>query len=560
MKAFQKITSLFLLLALIFSLAACGKKAETPTPTQAPTEPTKPAEATAPTQAPTEPTKPAEPSLDQVIVNTAGMTDLQKAIVVTAESYYLRGKPAQYDQYSLTNMKSGNINRRYLGIMAPEDYTSQYYGYTDCSSFVYDVYKFALGMSISSPANTKTYCAGSPHAILTETPTTSGFASMSAEELAAKEKAFRDTLQPGDIIVYRKADGNSGHAMLYVGNNMMIHSSGSTYDFKNGADKVEKNGTYKYDPIDILFDKNHDRCLFGKSIYVILRPLNSFEGTIPDHTIQRMGAMRGITAEKLCSHTYGKTVTPGDTLTYTFKVSNNTSRQVSLAVGDIVPVGTTYVSGADRVNGEHLFWNITVPSGETVEVSYTVQVDAATAAGTFIQSEGSVGGIAVNCPRVQVGRTLTEEEQQAILDAQKELAGGGKKGIELANAIYEKACGKTIFTAEDLDTIWNDLVLPLNGENFIMDPTKPLANLVAPRLYGGRKMGETDVYATYRTRLVTKGVLVKGDVVLADNSLYLFTGSGLYNLSVGATSGLYSHEGLLRYDRFVVLRPSLAWE
>ena len=54
MKVFQKITSLFLLLALIFSLAACGKKAETPTPTQASTE------TVAPTQAPTEPTKPAE--------------------------------------------------------------------------------------------------------------------------------------------------------------------------------------------------------------------------------------------------------------------------------------------------------------------------------------------------------------------------------------------------------------------------------------------------------------------------------------------------------------------
>ena len=549
MKAFQKITSLFLLVGLMFSLAACGKKAETPTPT----------ETVAPTQAPapTEPTKPAEPPLDQVIVNTAGMTELQKAIVVTAESYYLRGKPAQYDQYSLTNMKSGNVNRRYLGVMAPEDYTSQYYGYTDCSSFVYDVYKFALGMSISSPANTKTYCAGSPHAILTETPTTSNFASMSDEELAAKEKAFRDTLQPGDIIVYRVADGKSGHAMLYVGNNMMIHSSGSTYDFKNGADKVEKNGTYKYDPIDILLTKTHSRYLFTKSIYVILRPLNSFEGTIPDHTIQRMGAMRGITAEKLCSHTYGKTVTPGDTLTYTFNGSNNTSRQVSLAVGDIVPTGTTYISGADRVNGEHLFWNITVPSGETVKVSYSVKVDAAV--GSFIQSEGSVGGIAVNCPRVQVGRTLTEEEQQAILDAQKELAGSGKKGIELANAIYEKACGKTIFTAQDLDTIWNDLVLPLSGENFIMDPSKPLSNLVAPRLYGGRKMGETDAYAPYRTRLVTKGVLVVGDVVLADDTLYMFTGSGLYNLSLGATGGLYSHEGLLRFDRFVVLRPSIAF-
>ena len=350
MKSFQKVISLLLLCCLLCSLAACGKKAETPTET------TKPTETVAPTQATesTEPTVPAPAPIDQVIVDTTGMTELQKAIVVTAESYYQRGKAAQYDQYALTNMSSKNVNRRFLGHMAPEDYTSQYTGYTDCSSFVYDVYKFALGVSISSPANTKTYCAGSPHAILTETPTTGGFADMTDEELAAKEKTFRDTLQPGDIIVYRKADGNSGHAMLYVGGNMMIHSSGSTYSFKNGKDNVEKNGTYKYDSIDILLDKNHDRYLFTKSIYVILRPLNSFEGVIPDHTIQRMGAMRGIVAEKRCSHNYGKTVTPGAELTYTFQVENRTTRDVTLAAADMVPAGTTYVSGAEKVNGDRL--------------------------------------------------------------------------------------------------------------------------------------------------------------------------------------------------------------
>ena len=556
MKIFQKVISLLLLLGLVFSLAACGKAPQDSTPTET-VAPTQAAEATKPTEA-EQPALPA--AIEKVIVDTTGMTELQKAIVVTAESYYQRGAAAQYDQYALTNMASKNVNRRFLGHMAPEDYTSQYTGYTDCSSFVYDVYKFALGMSISSPANTKTYCAGSPHAILTETPTTSGFAEMTDEELSAKEKAFRDTLQPGDIIVYRKADGNSGHAMLYVGSNRMLHSSGSTYSYKNGTDNVEKNGTYRYDSIDILLDKNHDRYLFSKSIYVILRPLNSFEGTIPDHTIQRIGAMRGIIAEKRCSHTYGKTVTPGEELTYTFQVENPTSRDVTLAAADAVPAGTTYVSGAEKVNGDRLSWLLTVPAGESVSFSYTVRVNADTAPGTYIQSESDIGGIAVNCQQVMVGRTLTAEEQQAILDAQKELAGSGPKGIAPLNAIYEKACGKTVFTYQDAEALWNDLVLPFNGENFIMDPGKPLASLVVPRLYGGRKMGETDVFTQYRTRLVTKSVLVKGDVVLADNSLYLYTGSGLYNLSLGAKAGLYSQESLLRYDRFVVLRPSMAWE
>jgi predicted small lipoprotein YifL len=124
-KKFQKSLSLILLLSLVFSLAACGKKPDGPVPSSAPT--------TTPTQ-PTTPTTPVNPHI--VVANTEGMTDLQKAIVVTAESYYLRGKYAQYDQYDLTKKSSAgieNVNRRLVGVKAPEDYTAQNYGYTDCS-------------------------------------------------------------------------------------------------------------------------------------------------------------------------------------------------------------------------------------------------------------------------------------------------------------------------------------------------------------------------------------------------------------------------------------------
>ena len=79
MKAFQKTLSLLLLFCLIFSLAACSGK---------PAEPN----VSTPTSAPTEPTEPINPHI--VVANTEGMTDLQKAVVITAESYYLRGKYA----------------------------------------------------------------------------------------------------------------------------------------------------------------------------------------------------------------------------------------------------------------------------------------------------------------------------------------------------------------------------------------------------------------------------------------------------------------------------------
>ena len=551
MNAFKRITSLILLLCLVFSLAACGIKPAETDPSTASTAPT----------ASTTPTTP-DLSKQKVLVDTEGMTELQKAIVITAESYFLRGKYAQYDQYSLTAVEKGNVNRRLHGIMAPEDYTSQHYGYTDCSSFVYDVYKFALGMSISDPANTKTYCAGSVHTILSETPKTSGFSKLSAEELAAKEKTFLDTLQPGDIIAYRAANGNSGHAMLYVGNNMMIHSTGSTYDYTAGADKTEPNGTYYYDSINALLMPGNKRYLFDKSIYIIMRPLNSFEGEIPAHTRSRMEVMRGMVAEKLCSHSYGQTVNPGDTMTFTFRIKNRSSITKTVTVTDTVPAGTTYVSGAHTVSGKTLSWTVPIPAGAAVDLTYSVTVDAATAPGTYIQSESFVSGISVNCQRVLVANTLTEAQQNAIKDAIKAFTDGELKGIALANTIYERACGKTLFTQQDTDAIWADIVSPYNTSDVILDSNKPLAAWIAPRLYGGRLMAETNTAPAatqYRTRLVTKSQLVVGDVVLADGRLYIFNGLGLFDLATAQSGGLTAPESLLKFQKFVVLRPSMAF-
>ena len=531
MKFFRKSLSLFLLLCLVFSLVACSKPA--PIPEQ------------------------------QVVVDTEGMTDLQKAVVITAESYYLRGKRAQYDQYTLTK-KSGSevktVYRRLTGIKAPEDYTSQNYGYTDCSGFVYDVYNFALDMPITTgDRNTKAFSSSSVHTILCEYPEKNKFSQLSDEELAAKEKAFTDTLQPGDIIVYRYAGNNAGHAMLYVGNGMMIHSSGSTYNFDTGADKVEKNGTYLYESIqDSLLSKGHRRYLFDKYVYVILRPLTKFDGEIPAATQQRMNLMRGIMAEKLSSHTYGQTVNPGDTINYTFLIENKSNLDKTLAITDTLSEHTTYVSGADTAKGNILSWTVTIPAGETVEISYSVKVKDSAPLGEYIVSDSSISGIAVNCPRFRIAKTLSAQQQATVIDKLNELKSGDLKSIALANAVYEQAIGKTVFSHETIDELWADLLKPM-GKDYVLDSTLPLYDMIAPSLYGGKNLGElnaSSLMSRERTRLVTKDVLMLGDIVLADNALYMFTGTALYNLSYSGI-GLQSPESLLAFSRFVVLRPSM---
>ena len=219
---------------------------------------------------------------------------------------------------------------------------------------------------------------------------------MSEAEQAAKIKKFKDTLQPGDIIVYRYADESNGHAMLYVGNDMIIHSTGSD-------SKTEENGTVLYESITTtLLNPNSRRSILTKRVYVILRPLLGFKGKIPAHTLQRMDLMRGIRAEKLSSHKWKQSVAPGEPMTFTFRINNRSNREKTLTITDTVPANTTYVSGAQTVNGDQLSWSVTVPAGDTVEVSYSVQVDPTAPRGRYIYSKSYISGIPVNCHIVQI--------------------------------------------------------------------------------------------------------------------------------------------------------------
>ena len=383
MKTLQKTLSFVLLGCLAISLVACGPKPDAPAPTSAPTTPT----ASTTSTSPTTPTVPVLPD-HKVLVNTAGMTDLQKAVVVTAESYYLRGKYAQYSQVL-----------RERGARGPEDYTEQHVGYTDCSAFVYDVYLFALGMDMSNgSAYTGHYCDNAPYGVLREEPIRNNFSQLSEEERAAKIKTFRETLQPGDIIVYRTANDSSGHAMLYVGDGMMIHSTGSD-------SKTEPKGTFLYESVSTLLSPTNHRFILNKRIYVILRPLNGFRGEIPTHTLQRMHMMRGIRAEKLSSHKQDQAVTPGETITFTFRIANRSNLEKHLTITDTVPANTIYVSGAQTIQENRLSWSVTVPAYSTVEVSYCVQADPAAQPNSYIYSKSYISDIPVNCPIIRITGT-----------------------------------------------------------------------------------------------------------------------------------------------------------
>lgn len=488
---------------------------------------------------------------EKVVINTEGMTDLQKAVVITAESFYLRGNYAQYDMGNLYDKApAGKMERRLTGVKAPEDYTAQNTGYTDCSGFVFDVYLAALDMEIVKSAPwTKTYCESLENTILREKP-----AEWSDDvDIDQKIKEFTATLKPGDIIVNRYSGDTSGHTMLYVGNGMMIHSSGKSFDYKEGKENYEQEGTFLYDPIsESLLKPGHKRYLPDQAAYAIVRPIDGFSGEIPEDTLARMSDMRGIKAQKLASQTYGQTVNPNDEITFTFSIENRSNIDKTLTITDTVPENTQYISGADEKDGDKLEWEIDVSAGETVEVSYKVKVSPDTY-GEKIISDSFVSGIKVNCPEITVAKTLTKDEQSKIVKNIDVTKNSVKKGTMFINEIY----GKEIFSMSSLVNMWDAIFDPWS---MTLGDGLELSDMVPPCLYGGRTVGEYDkdsINAQKRTRYIRSDLLVVGDIVAADDELYIFTGDKLFDLNKKVTVEINILENILASNKFAVLRPSM---
>ena len=581
----------FLLTALmLLSLFSCSKAPAETTATEE-SAPEKTTEETLPSFS-TEPVGVAIKSNPYPDLDLSGMTEVQKAVVTTAESFFLRGSRAQYEDTRFLNTSKLLYYRWAVQQRLLEEYTSQNIGFLQCAAFCYEVYRNALDLDLIYEDKVCYYTSrfdSNANHVLRETPVASGFSKMTSEQLEQKKQEFISALQPGDIIVYRVK--TNGHAMLYVGNNTIIHSGGSVYNWDNKTEVYEENGTVRKDSIDFFFEKGQTRYLFNKQSYCIIRPIVDFNVTeIPQKSLSRMGEMRGVLAEKLASHTAGQSVSPGEEITFTFSLENMTKENKSLTVTDTLPPYTEFVKGDLTLTEHALNAKVELPAGAKKEVSYTVRVAIDAPLGTLIESESFVSDIPTNCPEITVGKTLSSEEQEKLVKAITSLDGEKLTGIPLANAIYEKALGRKALSEtdgavilEDLFRLYSDALENKTAEsdaNFpwywrTLDPSSSYLSMIAPNLYGGRYVAEntsssplTDLewFQNKRARYVSSNQLIPGDLIFTSisskdlkTSVYLFTGDALLDLqnrNLMPADLLLSRLVSDRY--FVVLRPSLA--
>ena len=544
-----------------------------------------------------------------------GYTDLEKALIATAESYLLRGDRAQY-----TDDNAGKgLYRWESAVRQPEDYTVDQYGYTNCAAFTYDVHWATYGYapkSYNSKGNTITLnttanlAASAERGWDPETLTgknkstifhyTPGEAVSDAEK-AETTKLICSLLRPGDIICIRRTTG-SGHAMLYVGNGLIIHSSGSSYSNANKTDTHE--ATVRFRAVMDLFDES----IAGKTSYVfnlksfsIVRPQNNTTPEITENTAKRVSDLQGIIAEKVSSTAMGKTVNCGDTVTYTFHIFNTTQAEKAVAIRDTLSQFCTFVEATDggTCTDTEIAWDLKVPADTRVSVSYTVKAKEDLAAYSKIDgAKATVNGVVHKCYDTVVANTLTAEEQTKLVDAVNTVKDANLKlnNVARADRIYQTAFGVENLFGEKVKT-YTDL---LNGGGMphigiFLDASAysdaailamsdlnnaPASKMVAPGLFGGHNVytsSRGEPFYRYlslndsilRSRYFWEKDLIVGDLLLMNSAdkegLYIYIGDNTFvsldpseDFATETATALLGSTPGKEWLYLAVLRPSMA--
>ena len=518
------------------------------------------------------------------------LTAAQIALIETAKAYLQRGYRAQYDD---SRMNGNGEYRWQIGQYAPEDYTSEKWGYLNCAAFTYECYRNALGMDLGGRYTTNALCRyylNGGKAGAAEYPYYyHNSLNVSAEDRAEIEEAFASNLVPGDLVVILRK-GGYGHVMLYIGNGLLIHSSGASFSYSTDSETYEPTIRYMNvmgylfnpDSANYLFREVEDSETSGKRCYIedlaIVRPLDSFSGEIPENTQNRVANLSGILAEKLSSAPEGMTVNIGAPITFTFRIKNNGLEAKTLEIKDYIPENAALLSAGDFAHADGaLTASVTVAPGATAEASYTVTANGAI--GSKIRGmNATVGGVLHTCPAISIEKTLTEAEQAALIAAVaqfKESNPNGLTNLALVNAIYQAAGLEAPF-AEGIDvraSLFKNVTVSGNTLWQLSEDSE-YYGMVAPTLYGGYRYHTPQAYTSYskvstdRSRLPREQALVVGDILVvkfsSSDAMYMYVGGDQFVSLGSASMPNDSYSVTVRLMRmmsvgnyYAILRPSM---
>ena len=503
----------------------------------------------------------------------------EQAIRAMAYAYYQKGPLVQYDQTWTSRQNNDFPLRaaRWDNTALPELATSQNTKYTDCSKFQNCVYYNTFGYEL--PAESTEDMLNYPELqVFYYEPT--------GTETDEEEKAICDTvtnmLQVGDLINYRMLDDSNGHIMLYIGDGMLIHASGSgagggdynyTADAASGAaaktDTKEPTGTVLQNSVKMLTTYTESRYLLAQLKFGVLRPMKDLtEKDITQDAYCRAAFMQGIVSEITSDYPTGRTVEPGGTIHYTLTMQNLDSVTRSVHV-ELAAAEHT------RLAGDGKGQDLTIASGATETVEFEVTVDENTELGSEIAGPAvKANGMTIAALGHAVNRNLSADVSGRFASVDY-TASGATDGFSMVQYAYRQATGSELPFHSATEMMWtlferddyNNLALALR-ENSVA--RKMLVNT----LYGGMRVKNCGDKPGSRAAYITGANLQPGDVLLvneniAENAITLYLCTASYNLLYwdpaygGATllrTGYMAPvmEALLGQEAYAVLRPSFA--
>ena len=408
------------------------------------------------------------------------------------------------------------------------------------------------------------------------------------------QKALLDeiysTLEPGDLITYRhgQTSGSSGHVMIYVGGGMFLHCTGSSYSYNTDPSKSHDNATTVertqgainlLNASEVFTNTSSSRYLFKKTssdsvwTFSLIRPLYRSGLKVKDEALARLELLYA-SIEKTSDKHFMESVGLGEEITYYITIKNNSkvsydNVNVIDNLSSYVSVVSDSISDSGSLNGAKISWVISVTAGSTVTLSYKVKVnnDNSLIGKKIDASSCTVNGIKTNDLYFYVS-SLSSANSDALITKANSLVGTSySESLLLMKDIYS-AINKT-FTSYTKSSEVISEVLPSGKIN----QTGATGAIVLPDNWGG--LATTDAYLTnnHKVRLVTSTYLEAGDIIVIYNSnnksyqSFMFLS---YDKVIGLKDGqaqiIYSGrdnvasflETLISYNKFVIIRPSLA--
>lgn len=394
---------------------------------------------------------------------------MQRAVVETGLAYYHKGASVDYDYASMTirDRKTVGVAKMHAGA-APELASRDFILNAHCADWINTVYMNALdhivGPSIWE-AFVRSYniykSVNEPDVVLKY----GGDGLKDRDEFAQKA---RELLQPGDIwSASGDPDYANGHTMLYIGDykgdgeKYVIHCSGKPSDETTG-DPAKDTGI-KIDTIEHFFRDDKGWSIYHEDYIqhvTIMRPINIL--TVEDITPSALVRVQYplMTVDRYSDAFGYSSVMPGQEVRVTLTVENKSASDYQeMTIFEPQPQGGFIVpespSNGGIVDRNGVTWNLVIPAGQKLQLTYTVAVTAPRGDTLYLPA-GSVGGLPTReLSHTVAGYPVTEKLLDA-LDADVLLSllhGENVSETAFANAVYRKVLGVELGLPETMQEV-----------------------------------------------------------------------------------------------------------